>query len=29
LWAISKKVGDWPTLTSVQYETNLDAITAA
>jgi peptide/nickel transport system substrate-binding protein len=29
LWAISKKVGNWPTLTSVQYETNLDMITPA
>jgi len=27
LWAVSKKVGNWPTLSSVQYETNLDMIT--
>jgi peptide/nickel transport system substrate-binding protein len=29
LWGVSKKVGNWPTLTSVQYETNLDLITPA
>jgi hypothetical protein len=27
LWAVSKKVGNWPTLVNVQYETNLDMIT--
>jgi ABC-type transport system substrate-binding protein len=29
LWAVSKKVGNWPTLANVQYATNLDLITAA
>jgi peptide/nickel transport system substrate-binding protein len=29
LWGLSKKVGAWPTLTGVQYMTNVDLITPA
>jgi peptide/nickel transport system substrate-binding protein len=29
LWAVSKKVGNWPSLPSVSYENNLDLITPA